>query len=453
MRFAGILVALLIGVGLVAGAMLVNRQRPRSETSQPNISLVRATGKCAQCHRQETSAVVHQFERSPHAAHGVNCLDCHRPMQGQDSLDHRGFVIAKSLTSQNCAQCHATEYNQFLRSRHAAPAWAAVAGSADFTPEQIAHAEKYHAGAVLRPANALSHLEGPAAVTAGCNSCHAIGKPNTDGSIGSCTDCHTRHNASVAMAREPQTCGQCHMGPDHSQIEIYNESKHGVIFHAQRGSFHLDADPKKLTTADMPAPTCSTCHMSGLEGQNVTHDTSERLSWYLFAAQSEKRPAYARSQDAMKETCLKCHTRPAIDQYYTEAEEVVQSTNDRVAAATKIIDSLRAEGLLTPAPFDEPIEFVYFDYWHYWGRTAKHGAFMGGADFVQWHGNYELLRSLTELEAMAAEIRRTKKETQEESAATKDATKESVVSDTPPAPVDRDTSDSDTSDSRPENDS
>ena len=69
------------------------------------------------------------------------------------------------------------------------------------------------------------------------------------------------------------------------------------------------------------------------------------------------------------------------------------------------MDSLRADGLLTAAPFDEPIEFLFFDFWHYFGRSAKHGAFMGGADFVQWHGNYELLLKLTELEERAGELR------------------------------------------------
>ena len=64
-------------------------------------------------------------------------------------------------------------------------------------------------------------------------------------------------------------------------------------------------------------------------------------------------------------------------------------------------------GLLTPEPFDEAIEFLYFDFWHYFGRTAKHGAFMGGADFVQWHGNYELLLKLTELREMADAVRST----------------------------------------------
>ena len=66
---------------------------------------------------------------------------------------------------------------------------------------------------------------------------------------------------------------------------------------------------------------------------------------------------------------------------------------------------LRSEGLLTPAPFDERLEFLYFDFWHYFGRTAKHGAYMGGADFVQWHGNYELLLLLTEMKEIAEDLR------------------------------------------------
>ena len=45
----------------------------------------------------------------------------------------------------------------------------------------------------------------------------------------------------------------------------------------------------------MPVPTCATCHMSGLEGGGTdkvktTHDTSERLSYYLFAAVSDRGP-------------------------------------------------------------------------------------------------------------------------------------------------------------------
>lgn len=405
MSFRALFSTVVIATAMLVAAFLLHSQRPAAQLRQPSASFVRASGKCAECHRRETSAVVHEIEMSAHAAKDVNCLDCHRPVKGQDSIDHRGFVIAKHLTSANCRECHETEYRQFERSRHGAPAWAAVSGAAVFTPEQIALAEKFHHGAVNRPANALVHVEGPAAVNKGCYQCHDIGKPNADGTIGSCTACHARHASSVELARTPETCGQCHMGPDHSQLEIYHESKHGVLFNAQRHRFRLDAPAKELTTRDMPVPTCATCHMSGLEGMNVTHDTTERLSMFLFAPKTDKRPGYQQGVTQMQETCLKCHTRPNVEKFYAEAETVVASTNELVLQSEAIMKQLREEKLLTPEPFDERIEFVAFDLWHYGGRTAKHGAYMGGADFVQWHGFYELVSKLSELKQMAEEIR------------------------------------------------
>lgn len=402
--FRTVFVAVVIAAALIVAAFILNSRRPRVETQQPNADLVRASGKCAECHARETPAIVHEYEMSRHAAKGVNCFDCHQAVEGQQRIDHRGFVLTKTPTAANCARCHAAQYRQFLRSRHAAPAWAAVMGPKDFTPEQIAAAEQIHPGAVNRAANAIGNLEGPVAQGGGCKVCHAVGKPNPDGSIGTCTNCHARHTASVALARLPETCGQCHMGPDHSQIEIYHESKHGVLFNAQRASFNLAAPARQLTARDMPVPTCATCHMSGLEGQAVTHDTSERLSWTLFAEISQKRPGYQQAQTNMKEICLKCHTKSRIDPYYAAAEAQIAQTNDLVGQAKSVMDGLRAAGKLTPAPFDQPIEYLYFDMWHYDGRTSKHGAFMGGADFVQWHGNYELVKKLAELRHAAAEM-------------------------------------------------
>lgn len=405
MSFRWVFIAIFLGTALVVAALIINARRPRRETGQPSAALVEATGKCAECHRRETSAILHEFERSKHAERGVNCLDCHHPVEGQESLDHRGFTIAKGLTSKNCAQCHSTEYEQFARSRHAGPSWAAVHGPEGFSDAQRALGERYHKGWIERPPNALAKLEGDAAIAKGCDACHAIGRPNADGSFGSCTNCHSRHAASVALARLPSTCGQCHMGPDHSQIEIYSESKHGALFAAQRDSMNLAADPKKLTTADMPVPTCSTCHMSGLEGMKTTHDTTERLGFFLFAPVSVKRPDGDRGQTEMKEVCLKCHARSKVDAFFAEAELVLKATNEKVKAASEVVAALRAEGHLTPQPFDEPLEFAEFDLWHYYGRTAKHGAFMGGADFVQWHGNYELVRLRSEIDRTAAELR------------------------------------------------
>lgn len=405
MPFRAIFVAVVIGVALVVAAFLVNQRRPRAETEQPQAALVKATGKCASCHLRETSAVVREYEWSQHAVNGVNCLHCHQPVEGQEPRDHRGFTIAARLTSKNCAQCHKTEYDQYERSRHAAPSWAAVNGPEDMTPEQRAIGERFHSGWVERPPMAIGLLQGESAIVSGCNACHSIGRPNADGSFGTCTNCHGRHFASVQLAREPATCGQCHMGPDHSQIEIYEESKHGVLFVAQRARFDLTVPPKELTTAAMPVPTCSTCHMSGLEGMKMTHDTTERLSYFLFAPISEERPNGARSRLEMKEICQKCHAYTHVDRVYQEADRVLADTNAKVQAGVDVVKALRAEGLLTPEPFDEPIEFTEFDMWHYYGRTAKHGAYMGGADMVQWHGNYELLRHQVLLESDAASIR------------------------------------------------
>ena len=107
----------------------------------------------------------------------------------------------------------------------------------------------------------------------------------------------------------------------------------------------------------------------------------------------------------MKNLCLKCHAITHVEEFYREAEIVVHSTNEKVQKSVDLITELRKEGLLTPVPFDEPIEFIAFDLWHYYGRTAKHGAFMGGADFVQWHGNYELLLKMVEMEEMAKSLK------------------------------------------------
>jgi len=406
MSFRSVFIAVVIAFAFILAAFLLNRARPKVETEQPTASLVRATGKCAECHLRTQYSVVHEYEMSMHARNGVNCLDCHQPTGGQEKKDHHGFVISAKLTAGNCRSCHENIYQQFLRSRHAAPAWAAIYGEKGLTPEQINFSETYQPGGTRRPPHPFVQLEGGSAMTSGCEQCHSVGKPNADGTIGTCTVCHTRHTSSVRIARLPSTCAQCHMGPDHSQIEIYEESKHGAMFQAQEGLLNLDAPPKTLTTRDMFIPTCATCHMSGINGLGVTHDPSERLSYYLANAITDRRPNYASAQTKMKQVCSQCHTPAPIDRVYSQAEQVVQTTNQRVQAAQEIVNGLRKDGVLTGPPFSQPIDFVYFDLWHYDGRTSKHGAFMGGADFVQWHGNYPILQKTVELKAVAEELRR-----------------------------------------------
>jgi hypothetical protein len=409
MSFRPVFIAVVIAFSLVLGAFLINRARPKAETAQPAAAFVRATGKCAECHSRTQYSIVHEYEMSRHAQKSVSCLDCHQSALSQEKADHHGFVIAKGhLTAANCRSCHEQIYQQSLRSRHAAPAWAAIHGEKGLTAEQVNYSETYQPGGTRRAPNPIGQQEGPVALAGGCEQCHSIGKPNPDGTIGTCTNCHTRHTSSVAIARLPSTCGQCHMGPDHSQMEIYEESKHGVMFAAQEKLLNLDAAPDKLTTRDMFVPTCATCHMSGLNGLGVTHDPSERLSYYLADAITGKRPNYAQAQAKMRQVCGQCHTEGVVNRVYEQGEKVVQATNQRVSDAKAIVDRLHSEGLLNGPPFSQPIDFLYFDFWHYDGRTAKHGAFMGGADFVQWHGNYPMVKKMVELQAAADELRRTR---------------------------------------------
>jgi len=405
MSFRSVFIAISVSFALILSAFLLNRARPRVEVDQPTADFVRATGKCAECHANQQYSVVHEYELSKHAAKGISCLDCHQPQLGQGKKEHNGFVITTAITPGNCRPCHEQIYQEFLRSRHAAPSWAAVFGEKGLTPEQADFAEKYHPGYVKRPANALAQVEGPSAISGGCAQCHSVGKPQDDGTVGNCTACHTRHTSSVAVARLPRTCGQCHMGPDHSQIEIYEESRHGILFAAQQKSLNLAADPRSLTTRDMFVPTCATCHMSGINGQKVTHNPGERLSYFLADAISKQRPNYQQAQLNMKQICNQCHTRSLIERVYSQAERVLASTNEKVQKAQDLVASLRKDGIVMTQPYQQPIDFVLFDLWHYDGRTSKHGAFMGGADFVQWHGNYELLKKQVELNAMAEELR------------------------------------------------
>jgi len=130
------------------------------------------------------------------------------------------------------------------------------------------------------------------------------------------------------------------------------------------------------------------------------------LSYYLADAISKKRPNYAAAQAKMKQVCSQCHTAAVIDQVYSQAEQAVNRTNERVRTAQDIVNGLRKDSVLSGPPFSQPIDFVYFDLWHYDGRTSKHGAFMGGPDFVQWHGNYPMMQKTVQLQSMAAQLRK-----------------------------------------------
>jgi len=137
--------------------------------------------------------------------------------------------------------------------------------------------------------------------------------------------------------------------------------------------------------------------MSGFGSAGTTHDIGERLSWFLFAPISSRRPAWQDNKVRMQGVCRECHNQNFITEFYIAADAATEQVNAWVNESNALIAPLQEHDLLTAAPFDEPIDFTHFDLWHHWGRTAKFGVWMQGPDYVQWHGAYEILRDMATL--------------------------------------------------------
>jgi hypothetical protein len=327
----------------------------------------------------------------------VDCLSCHgaagkdRP----DIEDHNGSKIVVLVTPKDCQSCHAGEAAEFIASRHADAA--RFIGSLDNLLGEV--------------------IGGGPAANAGCKQCHGstvavsggklvaatwpntgIGRINPDGSNGACTACHSRHVFSVAQARQPEICGKCHLGPDHPQMEVWQESKHGARYYegTQAGqSLNLDKPAGQwLPGREYAAgPTCASCHISATPNQKVTHDVGARISWTLRPAISTKQADWEAKRAAMGDVCAQCHGASFTGNFYDQFDAVVDLYNDKFARPAKdIMDQLTAKGLLTAQPFDAAIKWVYYELWHHEGRRARHGAAMSGPDYAWWHGIYDVAK-------------------------------------------------------------
>ena len=349
--------------------------------------------QCLTCHGDTTPGVVEQWKESAHARAKVDCYSCHRANANDPAaFDHYGFKIAVIVTPNYCARCHANEVKQFEDSHHAKAAQ--FIGSLDNMLGEI--------------------VEGGPAAANGCRQCHGsevkyvgdgkfdaatwpnsgIGRINPDGSRGTCAACHGRHSFSSAQARQPENCGKCHLGPDHPQIEIYNESKHGIQYRANLAKMNLESKSWIVGKDYSAAPTCATCHMSATSSQPVTHDVGDRISLTLRPVISIKLEDWEKRRTAMRNVCSNCHASGWVDNFYQQYESTVDLYNDKFARPAKtIMDRLYAAGKLTRTPFDEKIEWTYYELWHHQGRRARMGTAMMGPDYTQWHGFYEVSKS------------------------------------------------------------
>jgi hydroxylamine dehydrogenase len=357
----------------------------------PQISEVGKT--CLECHSSTTPGIVDQWRSSAHAKSNVDCYSCHKANANDPAaFDHYGQKIAAIVTPNYCLRCHAAEVKQFEKSHHAAAA--SFIGSLDNMLGEV--------------------IEGGPAANNGCRQCHGsevkylgdgkfdpatwpnsgIGRINPDGSKGSCAACHGRHAFSSATARMPENCGKCHLGPDHPQIEIYNESKHGIQYRANITKMNLDSKSWVVGKDYYAAPTCATCHMSATPNQQVTHDVGERISYTLRPVISVKLDNWERRRVSMQDVCSNCHANEWIDNFYVQYEATIDLYNEKFAKPAKsIMDKLYAAKKLTPTPFDEKIEWTYYELWHHEGRRARMGTAMMGPDYTQWHGFFEVAKN------------------------------------------------------------
>ena len=426
------------------------------------------SASCITCHDMNTPGIVGEWRGSRHAAKGIGCFECHRAEKGDaDAFEHYGEVVATVVTPRDCARCHKQQDLEFERSHHA-KAGNILASLDNFLAEIAEGSRVPFSPHSPTPGRSMGMVNGLASAQQGCQQCHGgkvalkakdggqvtvddlkpgtdgkptvqaaaerifrdadgkpvllpgswpntgIGRLNLDGSRGSCAACHSRHDFSARRARQPESCGKCHLGPDHPQKEIYEESKHGIAYRDQKNKMNLDARSWVLGKDYTAAPTCASCHVSAnVNGGKVTHDIGERISWtnrppvslvmdtdadrkVVTEADPVKRKAlvvdtWQQKRERMKQACTVCHTPPYVDAFYAGYDDFVQLYDEKFAKpGLQLMAELRKQGLLTKKEFDEEIEWTWYLLWHHEGRRARHGASMMAPDYAHWHGMFEV---------------------------------------------------------------
>ncbi len=469
MLVAALRSALLI-VSLLPATTLAATAPSKARGAKVRPAAVPASSRaCVECHESTNAGIVQQWRESRHAARGVGCYDCHQARKGDaDAFEHNGVLVAVVVTPRDCARCHQVEDRQFEGSHHA-KAGNILASLDNFLAETVEGArERFNPHAPAGSQEALAPVNGMASAQVGCQQCHGgkvgilkkgggsitvddlkpgpdglptvpavlegierddqgaprldptawpntgIGRINLDGSRGACTACHSRHDFSPRRAREPESCGKCHLGPDHPQMEIFNESKHGIAYRDRMQQEHLDGRTWVLGKDYTAAPTCASCHLSAnVNGGKVTHDPGERISWTNRppvsipmdtdannAVVTETDPAKRKAlvtdtaqqkRARMVQACTVCHSTSYVGAFYTEYDSFIRLYNEKFARpGMQIMAELRRQGLITKPEFDEKIEWDWFYLWHHEGRRARHGASMMAPDYAHWHGMFEV---------------------------------------------------------------
>ena len=351
--------------------------------------------KCISCHKKNSPGLINQWASSKHAENDVTCIDCHSAEKSDpDAFEHNDVLVATLVTPKDCSNCHDAESEEVSNSYHATAGEildsndAYLAYVAGGSPAVITGCESCHGAVVKIDPNSPNKLAAETWPNSG------IGRINPDGSKGTCTACHNRHSFSKAQARQPEACSKCHLGPDHPQKEVYEESKHGNAYYTSIDKMNLNSESWVAGVDYYSAPTCATCHMSATTEQPLSHDVGQRISWTLRPIISVKKDNWEKKRENMQNVCGACHGASFAQGHYYQFDALVNLYNEKFARpALEIITMIKNKKLLkNPASFSNKIEWTFWELWHHEGRRARHGASMMGPDYTWWHGMYEVAK-------------------------------------------------------------
>ena len=387
-------------------------------------SMTETTKECLECHAEANPGLYQQWGASRHFGANVGCYECHAAEETdtdwlRDGL-HDDYVISTVVSPRDCARCHAKEVDEFENSHHSKAG--RIMGSLDNMLAEVVEGN-----------NGLVTPQFPMGISAaavnGCWQCHGsvmrvddqtgeldpatwpnsgIGRVNPDGSEGSCSACHSRHAFSVALARQPENCGKCHLGPDHPQYEIYQESKHGAAFNAHKDEMALDSSKWIVGEDYTAAPTCATCHMSATKNQEISHNIGLRIKWNnrpvhsKLSHETDKKwnlssAAVTADERRLKmiDVCMSCHQQKFVDNFFTQYESLIALYEVKYAVPGEQLYKAAVAVLKTDpdyVKFSQAIDWTWFEIWHHEGRRARHGAAMMAPDYTHWHGTYDLAK-------------------------------------------------------------
>ena len=353
---------------------------------------IRDEKSCEGCHQKIDPGMYKQWAESVHFRTNVGCADCH-------GTDHEAVFSAKGKVSAGtCGKCHEREVADFAESGHATAEDDVVV-------------------------NARFLLQSPAIQQEGCLVCHSIGARFEDGSVGACNKCHPGHDFSSAMARQPEACEVCHIGPDHPQVEAYRTSVHGILYFSHR-------DPER-------APTCVTCHMpKGAHGKQHNLTLGEIASGAVpddglppsIPMRLMGREQITENRKRMLSACGPCHSQRFARESLERADEIKLEADALVAEGRAILEGLEQDGLLAPMPEDRPahpiaghamvlggqqtyentssIEQAFFRLYKFYHAKTYKSAYHHSPDYLHWKGLVFMKMELDKIRDEARKLRK-----------------------------------------------